>query len=206
MRKPAPPVDGLRGQDGKDLSLEAASDCCSLLFAQRSIGNDFNSFGGKSWKKIAGDDRRVPVDCRLCLRPDSTHLLRRSTSVRTAGTDAGVELALDTRNPNHEELVEICGKDRREFDPLQEWVRALFSFEEDAIVEIEPAQLAVNEHLGHERRQCGGATLGGNIAVLRFKSIPAPILPDSTTPAGPLCFRLWHLGPRSVTPQGPGTS
>ena len=44
-RRPA--VDGLRGQNGEDLALEAPGNRLSLLVTQRGIGNDFDSFGGK---------------------------------------------------------------------------------------------------------------------------------------------------------------
>ena len=54
MRESAPAVDGLRGQNGEDLALEAPGDRFSLLVTQRRVGNDFNPFGGKTREQIVG--------------------------------------------------------------------------------------------------------------------------------------------------------
>src|SRR4051794_25818898 len=186
MREFSSPVYGLRGQDREDLALEATGDRFSLLVTQRSVGNNFNPFGGEPREYVVSDHRSVTVDRRLRLGTDHRHLLCRSPPIGTEGADAGIELALDTSNADHEELIEICGEDCREFDPFQERVRALFGFEENAVVKIEPAQLAVDEHFGLERRQIGNTALGGRIAVFGPKCFPVSVLGYNATPTSPL--------------------
>src|SRR4051812_39056341 len=193
MREFSSPVYGLRGQNREDLALEATGDRFSLLITQRGIGNNFNPFGGEPREYVVSDYRRVAIDRRLRLGTDHRHLLSRSPPVRTEGADTGIELALDTSNSDHEELIEICGEDCRELDSLQERVRALFGFEENAVVKIEPAQLAVDEHFGLERRQIGKTVLGGLIAVFGPKSFPVSVPGYNAAPTSPFYLRLCHL-------------
>jgi hypothetical protein len=129
----------------------------------------------------------------LSLRLDSPHLLGWSTSIGTEGADASVELALDTGNSNHEELIEICSEDRGKFDPIQKWLRGLFNFEKDATVEFEPAQLAVDEHRRLERRQCGGVLLGDSAICFACAFVPPSVPRGGTATAGPFFFHLCHV-------------
>src|SRR5215204_5913812 len=205
VRESSPPVDGLRCKNGEDLALESPGDCFLLLVAERCVGNDFNPFSGKTREQMVCDDCRMPADCRLCLGPDGSHLLGRYTSIGTEGADAGVELALDAGNSNHEEFIEICGEDRGELDPFQKWVCALFSFEEHAIVEIEPTQLAVDEHLGLERRQYCAVTVGDSADCFGSAFVPMSVPWDGTAPAGSLYFYFRHVDASIRQALGPGT-
>ena len=67
---------------------------------------------------------------------------------RVLGLEVFVELGLQPRDPDLEEFVEVRCADRQKPEPLQQrvgWVARLF---QHALVEIEPAQLAIDEQAG----------------------------------------------------------
>jgi hypothetical protein len=193
MRKPAPAVDGLRSQNGEDLALKTAGDGFSLLIIKHRVWNNFDPLGGKTREQFSGNNRRVLVERRLRLCPDRVHLLDWSAPIRTPGADARVDLSLDARDPDHEELVKIYGEDCRKLDSLQERVCSLFSFKEDAAVEVEPTQFTVDEHLGLERRQCSAVGFSGRAIRSDSSRVPTPIARHGPAPARSFCFRLRHL-------------
>ncbi len=78
---------------------------------------------------------------------DAAHLvqLRRHVEpVRRMILDALAELPHRCRQPDHEELVEIGAGDAEELDPLEQRMRGVGDLGQDAAVELEPAQLAVD--------------------------------------------------------------
>jgi hypothetical protein len=58
-------------------------------------------------------------------------------------------MRLEARHPDHEEFVEIAGRDRQEPDSLEQGMARIGRFFENAAVERESAQLAVEvTHFG----------------------------------------------------------
>ena len=55
------------------------------------------------------------------------------------------EVVLQRRDPHHEELVEVPGHDAGELQPLEERVRGVAGLLEHPAVELEPAELAVED-------------------------------------------------------------
>jgi hypothetical protein len=45
--------------------------------------------------------------------------------------------------PDHVKLVEVVCRDRQELDALQQWMRFVAGLRQDACIERQPAQLAV---------------------------------------------------------------
>jgi hypothetical protein len=60
-------------------------------------------------------------------------------------------LPAKTRHTNHVELVEVRAENRKEFEPLEQRVSIVERFVQNPGVELEPAQLAIDE----ERRVAG---------------------------------------------------
>ncbi len=58
---------------------------------------------------------------------------------------AVVKLRLEPGDADLEELVEVRRRDRQEPEPLQERIRRVARLLEHTLVEVEPAQLAVDE-------------------------------------------------------------
>src|SRR5207244_763755 len=70
-------------------------------------------------------------------------LLRRAHAVGASNVHAGLELVVEVRDTNHEELIEIRLPDRAELDPLHERHRRVLGELQDPVVEVEPGELAV---------------------------------------------------------------
>ena len=65
--------------------------------------------------------------------------------------DAGVDAALQTCDANHEEFVEVVCEDRGEAGALDDRQILVLSKLEDSLVELQPAQLAVEEAVVRQR-------------------------------------------------------
>jgi hypothetical protein len=75
-------------------------------------------------------------------------LLARRAAVDGGGVDAGGDLLLEPADAFHEEFIQVVADDGQELDPLQQrraWVVRLV---QDALVEREPGQLAVQVQAG----------------------------------------------------------
>ena len=59
--------------------------------------------------------------------------------------DVGGDLASQAGDANHVELVEVGGEDRQELDSFEQGVARVLGLVEDAAVELEPAQFAIDE-------------------------------------------------------------
>ena len=94
------------------------------------------------------------------LGPDLLEHLARHQAGGGADRDVGRDPALEAGHADHEELVEVAGEDRREAHPLEQRQGGVLGQLEDALVEAEPGQLAVEEAVvvlrdGRERRLVG---------------------------------------------------
>ena len=76
---------------------------------------------------------------------DGVEGVRRAHAVRPDIARLARDLLLDARDANLEKLVEIRAHDPEEFYPLEQRLRRVLRFLEDAAVELQPAQLAVDE-------------------------------------------------------------
>ena len=98
---------------------------------------------------------RVLVLQAVRLLADGAQLLPWAQSGGGRHGDAGVDAALQTCDANHEELVEVVREDRGEacaFDDRQIFVLGKF---ENSLVELQPAQLAVEEAVVRQRLFAG---------------------------------------------------
>jgi hypothetical protein len=59
------------------------------------------------------------------------------------------DLLLQARDTDLEELVKVAGEDGEEADALEQRVAAVLGLPQDALVEVEPRELAADEgHIG----------------------------------------------------------
>ena len=103
---------------------------------------------------LVGEHRRRPVDQLVDPAPDRAELVDEVEAVGGGGAQAGVELLHEARDPHLEELVEVLAEDGEELGPLEQRQAVVLGQGEDAGVEVEPRELAVQEALGSvgERR------------------------------------------------------
>jgi hypothetical protein len=74
---------------------------------------------------------------------DRVDLLGRAHAVGCANVQAGLELIVEIRDPDHVELVEVRLPDRAELDALHERNRRILGELQDPVVEVEPGELAI---------------------------------------------------------------
>ena len=84
-------------------------------------------------------------------RPDLGELPHGREAVQRRLDHALGQLALQPCDPDHEELVQVVREDREELHPLEERVRRVERLLEHAAVELDPAQLPVDEQPGDGR-------------------------------------------------------
>ena len=99
------------------------------------------------------------------------------------GLEVVVELGLEAGDADLEELVEVRRRDRQEPEPLQERVRGVAGLFQDPLVEVEPAQLAVDEEAGIGRRSRGRRPGPSSVAPLIGDSAIVETAPSSRATA-----------------------
>ncbi len=99
-------------------------------------------------ERRADDLRELPsmpvVELAHRVRDPFEHLGRRQ-AVGPAGVDPGVDLVVDAGDADHEELVQVGDEDREELQALDQRQRLVLGELQDAVVEVEPRQLAIDE-------------------------------------------------------------
>ena len=86
---------------------------------------------------------RDPLQLRERLEPVGRRILRQHVAER---------LLAQPRHAHHEELVQVRREDRQKLHPLQQRVLRVLGLFQHARIELQPAQLAVDEVLG---QKCG---------------------------------------------------
>ena len=95
---------------------------------------------------------------------DHRDLLENLTRFQTGGGahgQAGRDTALEPGHPDHEELVQVAGEDRQITGALQQRFRVVGGQLQDALVELQPGDLALQEAVVREHlRQVLGGLVG----------------------------------------------
>ena len=99
------------------------------------------SSGRSDWLQHA----RLLVDLRERAAADRRQLLLGGQAVDRDVFDAGAELLEDGRDAHHEELVEVGAGDGQELDALEQRMRRVLRLRQHALVERQPAQLAIDD-------------------------------------------------------------
>jgi hypothetical protein len=92
--------------------------------------------------------------------PDRPQLGDRAGSFRWHAGNPGPHLLPEPGDTDLEELVEVVGNDRQELDSLQERVAVVAGFMEDARVELDPGQLAIQVPVASRTTRLGARRLG----------------------------------------------
>ena len=86
--------------------------------------------------------------CRLSISlQDVFELLGGRLAVGAADDDVLAHLAFETGDAHHEEFVEVGGGDRQEAHALEQRMLGVQRFLENAAVELQPGEFAVDEAL-----------------------------------------------------------
>ncbi len=143
VRKRASAPDHQRGEDREHLALEELLELLALDLG-RLLGRDHaDSVLGERRAQVAlngAADALALVEDPLA---DRRQGLRRQHPVGGLGLSAGLNQVLEVGDPDHEHLVQVRLPDGRELGPLEQRHGGVLSELQDAVVELEPGELAV---------------------------------------------------------------
>ena len=181
-------VDRQGRQDGEDLVKEAPPQL-EAPFLSLGVRDDADVVGLELGMD-AGEGRRMRRDERQDLVADGVQGLGGGQAVGGRIGAAGGQLLLQAGDADLEELVEVVGEDGQEARPFQQRVADVGRLEEDARVELQPRQLAVDvgQRGGHalpcgaasRRRADGGHGGGLGARVRRPAGSPGGRMPGRT--------------------------
>ena len=137
-------VNGQRGEDGEDALDEVRRErrLCGLRDLPPALNPDPRP--GQPRLEVAREQLRVARrETRISLG-DQVELRRRIQAVDREQTRSGKLLAAQGRDADLVELVEIAGEDGRVLDPLEQRRIGLLGEREDALVEVQRGELAVD--------------------------------------------------------------
>ncbi len=149
-------VDRQRSEHGEDAVPEEGEQARLLLLRQLAPAHQVDALVGQGRGDVLVVAGGVPGHELAGAGPDHLQHLAGLEAGGGAGGDAGGDAALEARDPDHEELVQVAGEDREEVGPLQQGRGRVLGEFEHPFVEREPAALPVQE-----------AALGQLVAVRR---------------------------------------
>jgi hypothetical protein len=161
--RPAEP-DGQRREDREDLAAEALVQRAALLGVDVVDADDADPVLAQRRPQRQLQAAALALDV---LADDAPRLLQRGArraAVLERRLDARLDLVVQARDADHEELVEVGGHDRAELRALQQRHAVVLGELEHALVELQPGQLAVEVQLGGGEVRLGGDALGAGVA------------------------------------------
>ena len=144
-------IHGKRRQNREHLLTVVARQALLLGRGELVPAQQHDLFLRQVGEDVVDDVVRVLVLQAVGLLADSAQLLPRAQSGSGRHGDAGVDAALQAGHADHEELVEVVREDRgeaRAFDDRQVLILCKL---EDTLVELQPAQLTVEETVVRQR-------------------------------------------------------
>ena len=154
-------VDRERGQHREDRGLEELGKPGAVGLGQALGVYHPDPGGAQPRQHVLGQQAILLGQLRLGLLPDEAQLVVSADAIGTSsGAEARANLLLEARHADLEEVVEVLAEDGQELRPFQEGQRGIRGQGEDAGVELEPRELAVevaNGALRWARPGRGGA-------------------------------------------------
>ncbi len=141
-------IHGQRRDQGQDATLEVIEDEGGLDPIQVPRVEDADAGGIQLRLEDGVEELVLPGGVGMDPPRHPLQELSRREAVRAGLGDAGVDLPPDARHPHHEELIPVVRHDAEELHPFQQWHRWILRLLHDARVEVQPAQLAVEQLLG----------------------------------------------------------
>ena len=139
-------VDGQRSEDREDFAGEDLAQVLLLGFGQvlePAAEDDSLLLQGR--QDFLFEDPVLFLDELGDEGGDAVDLVLREHLVGPGGPgDAGVDLLHQAADPDHEELVQVGGEDGEELEPLEQGDAVVLGLVEDAAVELQPGEFAVD--------------------------------------------------------------
>ena len=138
-------IDGQWREDWIDPVFEDLREVLSLSFLEVVPVGDLEAAGRQSRADVSLEDLRLAFHQGHDTVANGIELLSRGHSVGRAAADAGDQLPAEAGDTNLEELVEIATEDREEPGALEDGTAFVLGHREDALVEVEPRELAIEK-------------------------------------------------------------
>ena len=154
-------VDGQRRQDGQHRLAEERAERGAAGIAEVGERHDSDALRGERRQQLFVDQAIQGAHEGVRSAADCGQLLGGGQARRIAGRFSLFNRPLDGGGADHEELVEIRRSDRRELHPLEQRRRRVGRFLQDALVERDPRELAIDEQcalLAHDTTPAGRIT------------------------------------------------
>ena len=145
-----PGVDGERGEDGEDLFVEDLPQGLQVCTGQIGVIGDDDARLGELGSDLVDEDPALALDERAHALAHLGEGLEHGASVRERLPHPDGELVLQPGHAYLEELVQARGEDGEELRPRQERRLLLVGELEDAVGEVEPRELPVDEPIRPE--------------------------------------------------------
>ena len=143
-------IDRHRREDRQGALGEKTVDTGQLLLIEITVTNQLKSLGHHGWRDALLKAAVLPGNELLGAVGDPPQLLQRAGAVRGRVLWGALaeRLLAHPRHAHHEKLVEVRAEDREKLQPFHERVGSVLRLLEDAEIEVEPAQLTVDEAVG----------------------------------------------------------
>ena len=153
-------VDRERGEDGEDPLLEQPLAHPLLLAVELVPADQVDALLRELRDQVLAEETGMPLHQVAGAGPDPLEHLPRQQPGRGADRQVGRDPALEAGHAHHEELVEVVGEDRREAHPLEQRLGVVLGQLQDALVEVQPGELAVQEAVVEGRDGCDSCLVG----------------------------------------------
>ena len=137
-------IEGQRRQDWEYLLLEVLAQQFALLALQFVVIEHLDPGLFQFRQDVEMPAIRVPGQIGQQLATDGGQLLGRRHAIRRRFDCPSLQLSAQAGNTDHEELVQVAGKNGQKLDPLQQGMALIQRFFQHLTVELKPAQFAVD--------------------------------------------------------------
>src|SRR5580658_5524310 len=155
MWKRAARIERQRSEDWKNILKEIRVQ--RGLFFRWQSGNigDPNAFSFQGGQQSIAQKTLHLFNEPPNLFPNELQLNRRRQTIRTGFLNTAGGLPLETRDPYHEELIQIGTDDRKKLHSLQEKIFWILCLGENPLLEFQQAEFAVEVQLGRFQGKYG---------------------------------------------------
>ncbi len=138
-------IDRQRGEHREDFLLEITARPGGAFGVQLRDVLDADALLGERGREFVAPERILRGHHLVHGALDGVEGIGGRHPIRADIAGFAFDLLLDAGDANLEKLIEIRADDGEELDPLEQRLRGILRFLEDAAVELEPAQLAIDE-------------------------------------------------------------
>ena len=149
-------IEADRRQHRHQFAEKVVADPCRLGLVPVGASQEVDALRGQVGNHLAVEDLVLPRDQSMRGVGYRAKLLLRGQAVGRKLRRSGADLLLEAGDPDLEELVHVAGDDGEEAQALEQRRRGVLGLGEDAALEGEDAEFAVDEGVGAGQIHVGG--------------------------------------------------